>query len=394
MKKIGVCMMKKIGVCLLALALAVFFAAPAAAEFDLYGSLRLITGWYNMDAEECGPDGPGADYGVRDDNELFWELCDISRFGARFSTGDITANVELGLKGEGHGNNSVYTRLLYGTWDFGAGSLKVGQDYPSYTIPSSQVAPRYDLGPKGTEAGRSLDGENYFIGYGCLWESRVPQVELKLASGFFLTLLQPETRSDGDINRQLGVSDADVDKKVPKISVGYEYEGEGLCLSPGFAFNTYDVHVDSRDIDDRIDSYLIYLDGKAGLGPADIQWSLHYGQNLIDFGLWSRELAASAQFKDNGDVEDSQCYGGYLQVAFPVDPVTITVGTGYVASKNDALGKGDVDDQMSYFVQAKIPLANTFYIVPEFSYYDQMEDASGYDEPEAWFLGLMWRMDF
>ena len=126
---------------------------------------------------------------------------------------------------------------------------------------------------------------------------------------------------------------------------------------------------------------------------ADIQFSLHYGQNLGDFGLWNREDAAYAHIDPNNKIEDSDCYGGYLQVAFPIDPATITMGYGYVQSENDVSGH-DEDEQQSYFIQAKIPIADTFYVVSEFSYYDQMEDANGDDEPESWFLGLLWRMDF
>ncbi len=85
--------------------------------------------------------------------------------------------------------------------------------------------------------------------------------------------------------------------------------------------------------------------------------------------------------------------GGYVQAAVKVDPATIALGCGYTQSENDVLGNEE-DEQMSYFVNAKIPMSDTFFVVPEFSYYDAMEDAMGNDEPEAWYLGLKWQMDF
>jgi hypothetical protein len=77
----------------------------------------------------------------------------------------------------------------------------------------------------------------------------------------------------------------------------------------------------------------------------------------------------------------------------PVDPFTITVGCGYTQSENDVMGPEE-DEQMSYFINAKIPISDTFFVVPELSFYDQMEDANGNDEPQSWFAGLLWRMDF
>lgn len=94
---------KKIAVSLLALAVALFLAVPAMADFEPYGSLRLMTGWYDYEANDTG----GAD-----DEDLAWEVSDISRFGARFKTGDLGGRVEFGIKGDGRGDNGVYTRLL------------------------------------------------------------------------------------------------------------------------------------------------------------------------------------------------------------------------------------------------------------------------------------------
>lgn len=370
--------MKKIGVSLLVLTLALFLAAPAMAEFNPYGSARLLTGWYNYD--------PNID-GVDDDNYLVWGLSDISRFGVKFKTGDLGGRVEFGLRGEG---NDTYSRLLYGTWDFGVGTLLVGQDWTPYTFWSDQIAPRYlDEDYSGAGNHPTYDAENGFIGYGCLWDSRQPQVKLNLENGFYAALIEPNTEMKG-------LTGEDLDTTFPKICVGYEYQTEGLMLNPGVAYNTYDIEGTTAGavaVDESVASWMIYVNGKAGLGVADLQWSVHYGQNTTDLGLWNREDAASAQIKANGDVEDSDCYGGYLQVAFNVDPATITLGYGYVQSENDALGN-DEDEQQSYFVNAKIPIADTFFVVPEFSYYDQMEDVNGNDEAEAWYAGLLWRMDF
>jgi len=371
--------MKKIAVSLLALTLAVFLAVPAMAEFEPYGEVKLITGWLDIEGNDAEPGKSltALGYDEQDDDEdLVWNLSNFSAFGARFKTGDLGGHVEFGLHGDEDGNH-VHIDLLYGTWDFAGGTLKVGQDYAPYTFKSAQIA----WGPAD-----EIDGENRFIGFGCLWDGYEPQIELKLENGLYVALIQPEP--DGQ-----AIGNPEVNTTLPKICVGYEFKTEGLMLNPGFAYNTYEFEIDAIDEEEDIDSYLLYVNGKVDLGPASIQGSLHYGQNLGDFGLWNREDAAYAHIDANNKIEDSDCYGGYVQVAFNIDPATITLGYGYVQSENDVAGD-DEDEQQSYFINGKIPIADTFYVVPEFSYYDQMEDANGKDEPEGWFLGLLWRMDF
>lgn len=368
--------MKKIAVSLLAVSLVVFFAVPAMAEVTPYGSMRLLTGWHTLDYAASGVD---------DDSDMYWELSDISRFGAKFKTGDISGHVELGISGatDGTKNNNTYDRLLYGTWDFGGGSLMVGQNYPPYTMISAQIAPKVRLGGNPGD----YNAENGFVGYGALWEARKPQVRLTLNNGFYVALLRPESGEP-----DAAVADGDVDTSIPKLCVGYDYKTEGLSLNGGVAYNTY--NYEAGTFDETVDSYLIYVDGKMPLGMVDLQASIHYGQNLTDFGLWNREDAAQATVVGN-DVEDSTSYGGYVQVAIPVDPAKISLGYAYTQSDRDLAAPNDeADGQQSYFVNAKIPIADTFFIVPEFTYYDQMDDDAGQEENDAWFLGLLWRMDF
>lgn len=366
--------MKKFGVSLLAVSLVVFFAVPAMAEFNPYGSIRIGTFWQNVD--------PNVD-GVDDDSDLVMPLGNYSRFGAKGQVGDISGHVELGLKGAEDANN-VYQRLLYGKWDYGGGTLLVGQDYCPYTHISAQVAPGY------------YDLENYFIGYGCLWNSRQPQIRLNMENGFYAALIRyekPENVTVDAANAELGVTDAETDATLPKLCVGYDLKLEGISLNSGIAYNTIEVSSEAGDWCEDIDSYLIYVNGKAALGPADLKFSVHYGQNLSDFGITNRGTTAGAMVDVAGDIEDSDCYGGYLQAAFKVDPATITVGYGYTQSENDEAGK-DADEQSSYFVNAKFPVADTFFIVPEFSYYDGMEDATGAADEDMWTMGLLWQMNF
>lgn len=361
--------MKKIGVSLLAVSLVVFFAIPALAEFDPYGSVRVGTFWENTEYNDAADS---------DDSDFVMSLGDFSNFGAKFNTGDLNGHVQLALEGDENGN-AVLLELLYGTWDFGGGTLLVGQDHTPYTLVSDQVAP-----------GQEYDLDNGFIGFGALWDGYQPQIMLEMDFGLYVSLIQPETAESLNLPTPAGLEE---DVTFPKICVGYQHETEGLSINVGGAYNTVEAEIAAMNWEEDFDSYLIYVGGTAALGVVDLQWNLHYGQNLGNFGMIGREDAAYAEVNATGDVEDSDCYGGYVQVAFNVDPATIALGGGYTQSENDVLGN-EKDEQMSYFVNAKIPLADTFFVVPEFSFYDLMEDAMGNDEPEVWCLGLKWQMDF
>ncbi|MDY6989171.1 MAG: hypothetical protein SWQ30_14060 [Thermodesulfobacteriota bacterium] len=377
--------MKKLGIGFLAITLVALFAMPAAAEFQPYGSMRLAVGWWDFD------DNAGNEY-----DTIMEELGDFSRFGAKWKGEELSGHVEFGLKGDGRGSNSAYTRLLYGTWNFNGGSLMVGQNYTPYTFISDQMAPRLkDLGGNHAE----IDAENYFIGYGCLWDSRQPQIKVTLDSGLYLAAIQPDPEHYNLTVNGVPVVVDSGRADLPKLCVGWEIKQDNMFLNPGFAWNQIQATEAGVMDEEDLDSWLLYLNAKLALGPADVKGSLHYGQNVGNFGLWNREGAAYAQLNDTLDgFEDSDSYGGYVQCAFPLDPATITLGVGYTTSENDMLSDGDEDDQMSYFVNAKIPFADKFWVIPEISYYDHGDDvvAGGdtTDGPEAWFAGALLRMDF
>jgi hypothetical protein len=383
--------MKKFAVSILAMTLIAFFAVPAMAEFQPYGSMRLAVGWWDFEQNDFGA---GAD-----NDTILVELGDFSRFGAKWMGEEVSGHFELGLKGDGRGSNSAYTRLLYGTWKFNGGSLMVGQNYTPYTFISDQMAPRLkELGGNHAE----IDAENYFIGYGCLWDSRQPQIKVALDSGLYLAAIQPDPESYNLLAGPDTMVDVDYGRAdFPKLCVGWEITQDNLFLNPGFAWNQIQATEEGVMDEEDLDSWLFYVNGKFAMGPADLKGSFHYGQNVGNFGLWNREGAAYAQIDSSGtSFEDSDSYGGYVQVALPIDPATITLGVGYTTSENDMLSGGDEDDQMSYFINAKLPLADNFWIIPEISFYDHGddavfgEDADTEDGAEAWFAGALLRMDF
>lgn len=389
--------MKKCGICLIALTLAVLLAVPAlAAEGSItpYASMRLGTFWSHTEYNDAGPV-----LGEDDDDDLNIDLADISRFGAKGQVGDISGRVELGLRhssnaagydtagaasgiaSKAHYNRHVYTRLLYGEYKMNGATLLVGQNYTPPTFPSAQQGPGI------------FNLQNGNIGTGCLWDRRWPQIRVTMDNGLYFVAAEAYagTSVSGSGAPPLGLTGGDYDVMLPKMFVGYDFKGEGLYLGPGFGYQTMTLN-DVSGVEEDVDAWVAFLKGKVNLGAVDLQFSVHYGANLNDFGILGRGSSVAVLDAD-GDVEDAESYGGYLQASFKVDPATISLGWGYVHDENDAIGD-DADEENNFFINCKIPIADTFFIVPELNYWDGMDDQYGNEDPDKWNVGVLWQMDF
>jgi hypothetical protein len=49
---------------------------------------------------------------------------------------------------------------------------------------------------------------------------------------------------------------------------------------------------------------------------------------------------------------------------------------------------------MGYFVNLKIPIADSFTATPEIGFWDGMENSVGLDDPDHWYVGATFQMDF
>ncbi len=338
--------MKKIVMSLIALTVVAAMAAPAVADYKFYGSVRMMTFWKTVD-------NPDAD----NDSDLVWDLQGNSRFGLRAKTGDIAGRIEYGT--------GVNLRLLYATWSFDGGTLLLGQTYNPYTFFSDQAA----------------DADWGFLAYGALYDGRQPQIKISLDNGFYVSAIRPAVSDLG--------TGGDVDTVLPKLAAGYKFKAQNVKANVGAAYQMF--NVEAGAFDETITSWLLYVNATTMVGPATLKATVHYGQNVGNFGFVRRD-AASVVVVGN-DIEDTTSYGGFVQAGFKAaDNVKVVAGLGYACSDNDKYK--DPDAEMSFFVQAPITIAKTFFVVPEFSYFDGMDDAAGVEESDTWFLGAKWQMNF
>ena len=355
--------MKKILVLLAAVAMVASFTLPAmAADWGFYGSARMSTFWDDDDKEVTGA--------LFDDEDLTWGLQGNSRIGARVKAGDIGGRFEYGT--------GINLRLLYGTWNFGAGTILVGQDYtPINVFYSNQV----------------YAGDTDLLPYGGIYDGRVPQLKLMI-KGFQLCQSQPSTGAVTGIPFA-----AENDTTIPEISASYDFAFGPLKVKLLGSYGSYDVADTATDREYSVDSYFYGLGLQAGFGPFTIAGNVWGAQNQNSMGMWTagNTWATPAWNAATNNIDDVDDFGFYLLVNFKVnDMLTLEAGYGYAEHELDQAG-GWEDDVASWYLQCTINIAKGFFVVPEIGQVDYKDrDIAGVsvDQGDTTYFGAKWQINF
>lgn len=324
---------------------------PAIAETSFYGSARMAT-FYNI------ADVPATGKTAGFDEHLQGN----STFGMNTDAGEVKGKVELGT-----GAGNVALRLLYGTWNFGAGKLTVGQDYNSYYLGSAQVH----------------TDDNAFKGYGAQWDTRQPQIRVNLDNGVYFAAIQPTGNVSGNDTGANAEANTNVKMYLPKLNIGYAGKAGAIAYNVGVVGSSF------KNAGDRqITAVLGYVTGSASFGATSLLYSASVSQNAGDMGFTGRAKADAAG-------KDAIGFEGFLQVSQKIsDTITGNAGFGYAGDRMDVSG-AKFNDKMSIFVNAPITLAKNVTVTPEFDYYDQLNNAAGKDEnKKAYALGAKWQINF
>jgi hypothetical protein len=356
--------MKKLLVLLAAVAFVVAFTVPAmSADWGFYGSARMAT-FMNSVSEEASATG-------YDDDDLTWKLQGNSRLGAKVKAGDIGGRVELGLFDGPTGykvKEQVRTRLIYGTWNFGGGTLLVGQTYtPVNMFYSNQVW------------GEDTD----MLCFGGVFGGRNPAIQLSFGS-FKVALVKPVAA--GNV---IGTT-VDTDTTLPKIEAAYNLKAGPVALALQLGYNTYD-EVDAADKEESIDSYFFGVGFNVGLGAAYVKGNVYIGQNLAQYGLWQAGNASATY--SAGEVIDNDSTGYLLVVGFKASD-TIKLELGYGSNQHDRDDFKTEDDTSAYYAQATINLAKGCFIVPEIGMVDYGDSSTGADQGDQSYFGAKWQINF
>jgi len=337
--------MKKLFVLLAAVAFVVAFTVPAmSADWGFYGSARMST-FFN-DVEPEGGDS---------DTDLTWDLQGNSRIGANVKAGDIGGKFEYG--------SGPSLRQLFGTWNFGGGTLLVGQTYtPVMSLISNQV----------------YGGDNDLVSYGGIYAGRQPMIQLSIG-GFKVGLVKPPTGN-------IVAAATNTDTSMPKIEAAYSFKAGAISLKPMFGYYSYTEENAAASYD--IDSYVLGLQLTAALGAVSIKANVSMLNNGRSYGIYS--AASSQPWYDaaNDEVVDNDSMGYNLVIGLKAsDAMSFELGYGHTESELDDVEESDTEAN-SYYAQAVIHLAKGIFVVPEFGVLDHK------DVTTTTYYGAKWQINF
>jgi hypothetical protein len=331
--------MKKLMVLVAALALVAGSAmSVAAAEWNFYGSARVAT-WMDNESEDYSQ-----------------ALQGNSRIGANVKASDsLTGRFELGIGEPGplgigvdplkKDNNDVTTRIIWGEWNFGAGSLGVGKHYtPLNFFTSNQV----------------FDGDTNLLPYGGVYSARNTMLRLKFG-GFEIAAVKPQTK----------FSDSEVD--YPAVEASYTLQMDAFKVTLGGGYQSYD----------EVDSYIVAAEGRANFGLGYLGGNVYVGENAGDL-IWISTGGSDGKGTATQDVDNM----GFVLVAGmkATDMFSFEAGYGWAEVDNDIAD----DEVKSYYIQSTITLAPGVFITPEIGKVDFVEAGQG----DFTYYGAKWQINF
>ena len=313
-----------------------------------------------------------------------------SRLGANVKADHIKGQVELGLgpgSGDGDGSDGgVSTRRVYGTWNFGAGSLKVGKDYTPVSVFVS---------------GQVFDADAGLIGFGAPYGGRPGQLELEFG-GFKVAAITPKINAGLDTDDGANSAGGQAKRVIPKLeaSWGMGFDAWNFDLFGGYQYYSLkdvDSLTNPGSTDDvTVTSYIVGASGKFNFGPAYVGAQFMYGENMAD-ARWSGGSFAKATWDGDDSTNDVTTYGGIFVAGMKVsDMLSFEAGVGYIVDDPKDADNGFDEKTKAYDVygQAVVALAPGVYIIPEAGYRDFGNNPQDEDQGTQFYLGAKWQIDF
>jgi len=368
-------------------ALAMLTGSAYAADWDFYGSARVET-FYN-DVETINS-------ATADEKNISESLQGNARIGANVKVSDeLAGRFEYGASG---GNANI--RLLYGEWNFGAGTFLVGQDYTLVRFPHSNQA---------------YDGDAGLGGYGELSSPRTAQLKLKFG-GLQLAAVAPTTEflyanrsttagvtSDALNSAAAGTTSSAAgvpttvaaakatEVKLPGLQAKYIFTGDNYFVSGVAALQTFEI--DPNGVSDDVTSYVIGVGGSVTFGAATLAAQVYGGQNISNMADANTGGTGKGYAKWNNttnQVIDSDAFGYSIVLGYTVnDMLGLEVGYGSLQCEYDE-NNGTDDEVTSYYLQAPITLAPGVMVVPEIGVMDEEETG----QSETTYFGAKWQINF
>jgi hypothetical protein len=359
--------MRKLLIVLAAFAFVVAYTLPAMADdqWDFYGSARILTFSTTVSKEATAT-------GVEDDDFTHDISGSARTIGAIVKAGDIGGRFEAG--------GAINLRLAFGTWNFGAGKLLVGQDYtPGDYFPSGMVY-----------------GDNSMVSYGASYTGRIPQVKL-LLGGLQVALVKPNVVSVA------GLAPDDTDTSIPKIEVAYSLKLGPVALKFFGGMNTSDdvVITGTTEKTYSVDSNLLGVGFSIPVAALYIKGNVWMSSNPANYGMATLAPAGNAATLDAAGtgVEDAESMAYALVLGYKIsDMIKLEAGYGYVDGEVSVGAVTTKAEKTFMYIQAPITLAKNVTLTPEFGSVDygdlEVTGAAAVEQGDMSYWGLRWKIDF
>lgn len=400
--------MKKLMV--IAAALVFMTGSAYAADWNFYGSARVSTFYSKIDANPFQS-------GTPDTKEYEQDLNGNARIGANVKVSDeLTARFEYGAK-----SGSANLRILWGEWNFGAGSLGIGKNYTPLLMPySNQV---YNIYARE-------DGDTNMSLFGMLYGKRETMIRLKFGN-FQIAAVQPRTLVSNYYTLDpssgypvgggayLAAGQPDTEVKLPNFQAKYKLDFDMGHVNFAGGYQDFDVKSGGESFD--VTSYVLAVGGRVNFGKAYFKGNVWGGQNVgnladiivsgsivsstaaaaggdldgagLGFAQWSDGTIHTATGGASGfakGITDNDAIAALIVAGYEIRKgLYIEAGYGYTETELDMAGSTK-DDCETMYLQSTIFLAPGVFLTPEIGYSDMKQDG----QPEITYFGIKWQINF
>lgn len=345
--------MKKLLIIIASLAL--MAGIVQAAEWNFYGSAQVNTFYTDVD------NGPAAAT-----KNLGHGLNGESVVGATVKVSDtLTGMFEYGSE-----NGSANVRYLYGVWNFGPGSLLVGQDDEVLAHPGSEQVYNDNAG---------------LGGWGEMATSKKAQVKLILGN-FRLAFRAPDTNYNDGVNNVT----TNTEVKIPSVEARYNFSGDNWNLAINGGYMTYKIGTVNPE---SVSSFVVGVGGDITMGAFVIGGNIFGGENvgnLVDADVNGGDTGNGYALYTGGKVVDNEALAWKIHATYAInDMFSVHGGYGYMSTELD--NNSTKDDVKSYYLQFPITLAPGVFVVPEAGGVDYNQTGAA---NKTTYFGAKWQIDF
>lgn len=362
-------MVKRFWVLAAAVAMVFCFASSSSAatlkigdvDFTLGGSIRYDVGYQFSDLG----DQPTV---LTEDSKIDFFVDDPgnSRLNLKVDYGKVSGFYEAAI------SSDITTRHAYISYDMGGGNgLLIGRTWSLLALHFNE---------------QRLLNDDALFGAGNLYSGRNPQVRYTCKESDNITF--NVALEDNNASTPQGLTKSYVaDELTPALLANLVYTlSNTVTLIPSCLVQLYELKgstYGAKDID--VLSWALALDGIVKADSLTLDFEAWYGQNVGMFAdafdlrpsqKTSTFGAPTANLLDT-DIDDVNSFGGWAQLAIPVDQVTIYTGAGYQQAEVEGPGATYESEISTWgiFVSCKYNLTKQFYIQPEIAYFDWGNDA-------------------